>query len=221
MPISKYMKRIAGFNLKSFFGVIKANAKTQYDQPTVFIKYNYPMPPSNMVSGLMLKSYYYDLENKPNKVGITQLDYDETIVNHLNPDNTITCHYCGQDHKVENINFDHYIPFYFGGTSVFQNLKLSCTGCNLMKGSIHPENMTVTFGVFTQHLQAEAKPKALGILVKAAKLEMSAEEAELVAKLTKKELAWREALKQNLLAKGKITQEEADQWNHGLVDDAA
>lgn len=220
MPIIKYMKKIAGFNLKSFFGALKANKETQYDQPTVFIKYNHPVLPSNMVSGLMLKKYYQSLESQPDKVVVTKIDYDATIVNHLNADQTITCYYCGQNHPREDINFDHYIPFYFGGTSVFQNLRMSCTGCNLMKGSIHPESMPVTFGVFNQHLQAETKPKALTILVKASKLEMSEQEAVLVAKLTQKEIAWREALKESLLAKGKITQEEADLWKHGLEEAA-
>lgn len=213
------MKIIVGFTLKSFFGVLKANLKQQYDKPTVFIAPQYPLQPTSMASGLFLNKYYKKLEENPTMESVTKMDYDAIMLNHRNKDKTITCFYCKENHSSDKTTFDHYVPLYLGGSSLFYNLRLSCQSCNLMKGSIHPTEMPVTWKIFEANLYAEEKPKALGILIEAAKKEMSESESKLVAKLTKKEIEWREAYKKELVEKGKLTQEQADTWLHGIKEE--
>ncbi len=46
------------------------------------------------------------------------------------------CQYCGQE--PEKIYIDHVIPYSLGGLTEYNNLVVSCFGCNARKGGRHP-----------------------------------------------------------------------------------
>jgi len=50
----------------------------------------------------------------------------------LRDDNT--CQYCGKHKQVADLNIDHVIPRFLGGTNSWDNLVCSCIECNSKKG---------------------------------------------------------------------------------------
>lgn len=49
------------------------------------------------------------------------------------------CQYCGRRPPVRDLNVDHVLPRSRGGADCWENLVISCRGCNLKKGRRTPE----------------------------------------------------------------------------------
>jgi 5-methylcytosine-specific restriction endonuclease McrA len=49
------------------------------------------------------------------------------------------CQYCGVEKKVAELTYDHVIPRYQGGKTVWTNIVTACDKCNLRKGGRTPE----------------------------------------------------------------------------------
>jgi len=50
-----------------------------------------------------------------------------------------TCQYCAQKFPVPELTFDHVIPRAKGGQTNWLNVVTACSGCNLRKGSLLPD----------------------------------------------------------------------------------
>ncbi len=48
------------------------------------------------------------------------------------------CQYCGQDHRTNELTFDHVIPRSKGGRTSWDNIVAACRPCNTKKGSDMP-----------------------------------------------------------------------------------
>jgi 5-methylcytosine-specific restriction endonuclease McrA len=49
------------------------------------------------------------------------------------------CAYCGQQHKAEDLTFDHVVPAAAGGTRSWTNIVSACYPCNRRKGARTPD----------------------------------------------------------------------------------
>ena len=56
------------------------------------------------------------------------------------------CFYCRCSVSIENVQFDHYIPFKRGGHHVKSNIRISCSYCNTKKKSRLPEVFCALMG---------------------------------------------------------------------------
>ena len=57
-----------------------------------------------------------------------------------------TCQYCMVSFSANNLTFDHIIPKYLNGKTIWTNVVSACTYCNLKKGRklLHQTNMTLS-----------------------------------------------------------------------------
>ena len=65
------------------------------------------------------------------------------------------CFYCGKHVAWETKHIDHYVPRARGGGDEPENLRLSCRGCNLAKGSMDPAEFIATDAHARAHRGAE------------------------------------------------------------------
>jgi 5-methylcytosine-specific restriction endonuclease McrA len=66
-----------------------------------------------------------------------------------------TCLYCGVQKPIKELNFDHVIPRYLGGKTVWHNVVTSCYVCNFKKANRTPEQAGM------QLIRKPYKPKNL------------------------------------------------------------
>lgn len=50
-----------------------------------------------------------------------------------------SCQYCGEQHKTQELTFDHVIPRSRGGRTSWENIVAACRPCNTTKGNMMPE----------------------------------------------------------------------------------
>lgn len=65
------------------------------------------------------------------------------------------CQYCGEQHSMRGLNYDHVTPRVRGGRTVWENIVTSCYACNDRKGSRTPEEAGMTLR------KKPIKPKSL------------------------------------------------------------
>jgi 5-methylcytosine-specific restriction endonuclease McrA len=65
------------------------------------------------------------------------------------------CQYCGERRPASELNYDHVVPRFRGGKTVWENIVTSCYACNDRKGSRTPDEAGMTL------LRQPAKPKSL------------------------------------------------------------
>jgi 5-methylcytosine-specific restriction endonuclease McrA len=49
-----------------------------------------------------------------------------------------SCQYCGSRYPAEDLTFDHIVPRYRGGRTLWENIVTACTHCNMRKGNRDP-----------------------------------------------------------------------------------
>ena len=57
------------------------------------------------------------------------------------------CQYCGEQHKTQELTFDHVIPRSLGGRTAWTNFVAACQACNTYKGNYMPDEI----GMFPLH----------------------------------------------------------------------
>lgn len=203
--VSKYVKYIPEFSTKTLFGIERSQLRNPMDVPLVFRSNS---GYDSLASKIQLNHYFLKQEFD-SKYQLSKNEIDSYIKSAVVA-GKVACEYCQSEVETSEISLDHYVPYYFGGKTLYHNLKLSCKTCNYMKGSIHPEKMPLTWSLFKVHLHEEKKPKALYLLQKAKEQNPTPEELKLVEKLIVKELAWREERKQELESKGIFQDQEKE-----------
>ena len=65
------------------------------------------------------------------------------------------CQYCSEKRPMNELNYDHVLPRFRGGRTVWENIVTSCYACNDRKGSRTPAEAGMTL------LRQPSKPKSL------------------------------------------------------------
>jgi 5-methylcytosine-specific restriction endonuclease McrA len=65
------------------------------------------------------------------------------------------CMYCGQQHRSDDLTFDHVVPRSQGGRTEWENILSACERCNTQKGSRTPQEARMV------PLRPPFKPKSL------------------------------------------------------------
>ena len=68
------------------------------------------------------------------------------------------CQYCGESKKMGALNYDHLIPRFRGGKTVWENIVTACYPCNSRKGNRTPEEAGMRV------LKKPYKPKTLPMM---------------------------------------------------------
>lgn len=167
----------------TFFKMAHSNYKKEIfkDEPIVCF---HQSTPQSLAGKYMLNEYFRRLEANAN-AGLRECDY-HAIIKEAKRGGSIECYYCKAKENPDRITFDHIIPYFFGGKSQFANLRLSCEGCNLMKGSIHHQTMPVCWEIFNRNLDQGIKSFALDILKEALTMNLCEVEKHLCLKLYQK-----------------------------------
>ena len=50
-----------------------------------------------------------------------------------------TCQYCDEPFPTEELTFDHIVPRFRGGRTIWENIVTACTACNMRKGNRSPK----------------------------------------------------------------------------------
>lgn len=139
---------------------------------------------------LMLNSYLRKLEENPDQ-GISGPEILSLKKQHTR-NGKIECQYCKASVPANRITIDHFIPCFFGGRTQYSNIRLSCTKCNFMKGSIHPLTMPETWKLFKRNVDEKYYNSALNILEESLTLSSLTEVERLkIMTVREKEYEWR------------------------------
>lgn len=177
----------------TIFAIESRNVQVPFAEPIVVLS---ERTSATHHSGLLLLNNYYAKMEKNPTLGLPhseiQILKDQNTFNGM-----ITCHYCRDEILAEKITIDHYVPFYLGGRNHYNNLKLSCQRCNLMKGSIHPTEMPQTWALFQRNIKTKKFVRAITLMIEALGMPLDEKEHSLAKKLHLKELQWREVLRED------------------------
>lgn len=73
------------------------------------------------------------------------------------------CAYCGCDLEYKDMQGDHMIPLYNGGTDTIDNMLPACRSCNHYKSTLTPEKFRKYISEIPKRLQRDSIPFQVGM----------------------------------------------------------
>lgn len=73
-----------------------------------------------------------------------QLDYVPFTRGNIYARDGYRCQYCGEEHRTEDLTFDHVVPQAQGGRKTWENIVTACVSCNRQKDARTPEEAGMT-----------------------------------------------------------------------------